>query len=63
MIVDLLTTNPTILLHRACYSFTSLFTSYYPVGLEVDVLAVLTHIFINLFLRASLAHFPHLYLF
>jgi len=63
MIVSLLTTDPTILFRRACYTFTSLFTSYYPVGLQVDVLAMLTHFFINLFLKASLAHFPHLYLF
>ena len=45
------------------YSITSLFISCYPVGLRADAPAVLAHFFINLLLRASLAHFSHLYLF
>ena len=32
-------------------------------GLWVDTFTVPTHFFINLLLRASLAHFPHLYIF
>ena len=63
MTVSLLATDYTILLHRACYNFTSLFISCYPMGLWVDTPAVPAHFFINLLLKASLAHFPHLYLF
>jgi len=33
------------------------------VGSQADAPVVLAHFFINLLLRASLAHFPHLYLF
>ena len=63
MTVGLLATDPTISLHRACYNFNSFFISCYPIGLWADTPAVPTHFFINLLLRASLAHFPHLYLF
>ena len=63
MIVGLLATNPIISLHCIYYRFTSLFISYYPTGLQADVPAMLAHFFINLLLRASLAHFPHLCLF
>ena len=63
MIVGLLVTDPTTSFHRACYSFTSLLISCYLVGLRADAPIVLAHFFINLLLRASLAHFPHLYLF
>ena len=63
MTVSLLATDYTISLHRACYNFTSLFISCYPMGLWVDTPAVPAHFFINLLLKASLAHFPHLYLF
>ena len=34
-----------------------------PMGLRADAPAMPTHFFINLLLRASLAHFSHLYLF
>ena len=63
MTVGLLATDPTISLHRACYNFNSFFISCYPIGLWADTPAVPTHFFINLLLRASLAHYPHLYLF
>ena len=63
MTVGLLTANPAISLHHAYYSFISLFISCYLVGLWANALAVPAHFFINLLLRASLAHFPHLYLF
>ena len=63
MTVGLLATDPTISLHVAYYNFISIFISYYPVGLWADTPTVPTHFFINLLLRASLAHFPHLYLF
>ena len=39
------------------------FISKYPVGLWVDVPVMSAHSPINLLLRASLAHFPHFYLF
>ena len=61
--VGLLAVNPAISLHCACYSFTSLFISYYPMGLRADALVMPAHFFINLLLKASLAHFPYLYLF
>ena len=61
--VGLLAVDPAISLHRACDSFTSLFISYYPVGLRADAPAMSAHFFINLLLRVSLAHFPYLYLF
>ena len=61
--MGLLAIDPTISLYRTCYSFTFPFTSYYLVNLWVDVFAVPAHFFSNLLLRASLAHFPHLYLF
>ena len=62
--VGLLTIDSAISLHRACYSFTSFFfISCYPMGLRADVPAVPAHFFINLLLKASLAYFPHLYLF
>ena len=63
MTMGLLTVDPAISLHHACYSFTTLFISGYLVGLWVDAPAMLAHFFINLLLRASLTHFPHLYLF
>ena len=63
MTVGLLTVDPAVLLHHACYSFTSLFISGYPVGLWADAPAMLAHFFINLLPSASLAHFPHLYFF
>lgn len=47
---------PTIALHL-------FFFSCYPVGLQADTPAVPTHFFIKLLLRASLANFPHPYLF
>ena len=39
------------------------FISKYPVGLWADVPIMSAHSSINLLLRASLAHFPHFYLF
>ena len=39
------------------------FFSCYLVGLRADALAMPAHFFINLLLKASLAYFPHLYLF
>ena len=63
MTVGLLTVDPAVLLHHACYSFTSLFISGYPVGLRANAPAMPTHFFINLLPSASLAHFPHLYFF
>jgi len=63
MTVGLLATNPALSLHHVCYNFTSLFISYYAMGLRVDVPVVPAHFFINLLLRVSLVHFPHLYLF
>ena len=63
MTMGLLVTNPTISLHRACYSFTSPFISCYPMGLRADTFAVTAHFFINLLLRASLAHLLLLYFF
>ena len=55
--------EPAISLHRACYSFTSFFISCYPMGLQANAPTAPTHFFIHLLLRASLAHFSHLYLF
>ena len=43
MTMGLLTTDPTVSLHHACYSFTTLFISGYPVGLRVDAPAMLPH--------------------
>ena len=63
MIMGHLTTDPAISLHHAYYSFISLFISCYLVGLWANAPAVLAHFFINLLLRASLAHFSHLCLF
>ena len=63
MTIGLLATDSAISLHRAYYSFTSPFISCYPMGLRADVLVVPVHFFINLLLRASLAHFLHLYLY
>ena len=62
MAVGLLAINPVVLLHCVCYNFVFPFTSYYPVGLRADVPAVSAHCFINHWLRASLAHLPHIYL-
>ena len=39
------------------------FISCYPMGLWTDTLVVSAHFFLNLLLKASLAHFSHLYLF
>ena len=50
MTVSLLATDYTISLHHACYNFTSLFISCYPMGLWVDTPAIPTHFFINLLL-------------
>ena len=61
--VGLLTTELAVSLHGVGHNFTSLFISCYPVGLRADASAVLAHFFINLLLKAFLAHFPHLYLF
>ena len=61
--IGLLAIEPAISLHRACYSFTSFFISCYPMGLQANAPAAPTHFFIHLLLRASLAHFSHLYLF
>ena len=63
MTMGLLAINSAIPLHHACYSITFLFNSCYPVDLQADVPIVPTHFFINLLLRASLAHFSHFYLF
>ena len=63
MTVGLLATDLAIPLHCVCYNSTSLFISYYPVGLRSNALAVSVHFFINFLLKAFLAHFPHLYLF
>ena len=63
MTVGLLATDPTISLHVAYYNFISLFISYYLMGLWADTPTVPANFFINLLLRASLAHFPYLYLF
>ena len=62
-ICGLLATDLAISLHNACHNFTFLFISCYPVSLQADAPAMLAHRFINLLLRASLTHFPHLYLF
>ena len=51
--MGLLTIDPAILLHHACYSFTLLFTSCYPVNLSTDVLVVPAYFFVNLLLKAS----------
>ena len=61
--VGLLAINLAISLYRTCYSFTSLFIICYLVGLWADAPTVPAHFFINFLLRASLACFPHLYLF
>ena len=61
--MGLLAIDLAISLHRAYYDFASPFISCYPMGLQADSLAVPTHFFINLLLRASLAHFSRLYLF
>ena len=61
--VGFLAIEPTISLYHVCYSFTSPFISCYSVGLQADAPTVPAHFFINLLLRASLAHFSHLYLF
>ena len=63
MTVGLLATDPTISLHVAYSNFISLFISYYLMGLWADTPTVPANFFINLLLRASLAHFPYLYLF
>ena len=63
MTLSLLATDLAISLHCVCYNFTSLFISYYPMGLWADVTAVSTHFFINLLLKVSLVHLPHLYFF
>ena len=61
--IGLLAIEPAISLHRACYSFTSFFISCYPMGLQANAPTAPTHFFIHLLLKASLAHFSHLYLF
>ena len=61
--MGLLAIEPTISLHCAYYSFTSFFISCYPMGLQANAPTAPTHFFIHLLLRASLAHFSHLYLF
>ena len=58
-----LATNPAILLYCVYYNFAFLFISYHPVDLQANVPAISTHFFIKPLLRASLAHFPRLYLF
>ena len=61
--VCLLAIDLAISLYCACYCFSSLFISCYPVGLQAYAPTVLAHFFINLLLRAFLAYFPYLYLF
>ena len=61
--MGLLAIDPAISLRRPYYDFASPFISCYLVGLQADSLAVPTHFFVNLLLRASLAHFSRLYLF
>ena len=63
MFMGLLAIKPAISLHHVCHSFTSPFISCYSVGLQAGAPTVPAHFFINLLLRASLAHFSYLYLF
>ena len=63
MTMGLLATDLAISFYRAYYSFTSLFISCYLVGLRADAPAMLAHFFISFLVKASLAYFPHLYLF
>ena len=58
--VGLLATNPVTSLHHVCCSYTLPFTSCYPVNSWTNVPI---HFFVNPLLRASQAHFLHLYLF
>ena len=63
MSVGLLAVDPAIPLHYACYSITFPFYFLLPISLRADAPTVPAHFFINILLKASLAHFPHLYLF
>ena len=63
MFVGLLAVDPAIPLHCACYSITFPFYFLLPMSLRADAPTVPTHFFINILLKASLAHIPHLYLF
>ena len=61
--VCLLAIDLAISLYRACYSFSSLLISCYPVDLRAYAPTMPAHFFINLLLRASLANFSYIYLF
>ena len=61
--VALLVVDPIIPLHHVYYSITFPFYFMLPMGLRADAPTVPAHFFVNLLLKASLAHFPHLYLF
>ena len=63
MSVALLAVDPAIPLHCVCYSITFPFYFLLPMSLRADAPAVPAHFFINILLKASMAHFPHLYLF
>lgn len=58
--VGLLVIDPATSLHCVCCNYTLPFTSCYPVNSWADVPV---HFFVNPLLRASHAHFLHLYLF